>query len=512
MKFKMNLLNNNAKGECFPLSTHLSVLFVFVLSLLLVAPCAAAMQNKQNVYAGYRTLSSSLPAQRLMIHMGVWYPTRRKAGNVKVEDWSLRAARNAPVMPGPWPVIILSHDITGSAWTHHDIAAALAIRGFIVAAPTHDHDNGEDMSMLFSDRELPMRALQIRAALDLLLEHPQIGKEADRSRIGFLGFGMPASAGLLLAGGDLTPDAWASFCQGNTDVKQESLAAPVPVQEEENLRDAVEQDIAPEVSLPPISLPQAVPPKPVTLLPPKQDTLADTFLQNFPVTSAYADESVSQDVRALLHTSDSPWCSPYLSAKMSALVDGMKHRSLEREEKTAMMHTAVNARRLFFRRLSDSVARSHQRQIRLAKSDFLPAPPVALPLLPPLSHNNSVTDSRFRAMVFVSPGFSMLFSRESLAGVNTPSLFIGAELDAWNRPSEQAERFVDMLGHKPEYILLNDADTPALQAACPDSDPMASLAALCNSVDQETRKAVHTRLVSVLYEFFSRMLGRENLP
>ena len=188
----------------FRLRAPLGVLFVFVLSLLLAAPGVEARQSKQNVYAGYRTLSSSLPAQRLMIHMGVWYPTRRKAGNVKVGDWTFRAARNAPIMQGPWPVIILSHDVTGSAWTHHDIAAALAARGFIVAAPTHDHDNGEDMALLFSDRELPVRALQLRAALDLVLEHAQIGKEADRSRIGFLGFGMPASAGLLLAGGELT--------------------------------------------------------------------------------------------------------------------------------------------------------------------------------------------------------------------------------------------------------------------------------------------------------------------
>ena len=79
-----------------------------------------------------------------------------------------------------------------------------------------------------------------------------------------------------------------------------------------------------------------------------------------------------------------------------------------------------------------------------------------------------------------------------------------------NRPSEQAERFVDMLGHRPEYMLLNHADAPALQAPCPDSDPAGPLATLCNSVDQETREAVHTRLVSVLQEFFNRVLGREN--
>ncbi|WP_276819050.1 alpha/beta hydrolase family protein [Mailhella massiliensis] len=495
----------------FRLRAPLGVLFVFVVSLLLAAPGVEARQSKQNVYAGYRTLSSSLPAQRLMIHMGVWYPTRRKAGSVKVGDWTFRAARNAPIMQGPWPVIVLSHDVTGSAWTHHDIAAALAARGFIVAAPTHDHDNGEDMALLFSDRELPVRALQLRAALDLVLEHPQIGKEADRSRIGFLGFGMPSSAGLLLAGGKLTPDAWPSFCEGaEAAVPVQEDIPPAPAPDEETLPEAVEKDVRPEGSVPPISLPQAVPLRPAAQHTPSPDAPAGTFLQNFLVTPAYADEGISPDVASLLHPSDSPWCSPYLSARMNELVASMKHRSLEREEKTAMMHTAVEARRQLFRRLSDSVSRSHHRQLRLARSDALPTPPVALPLLPPLSHHSPVADARFKAMVFVSPGFSMLFSRESLAAVSTPSLFIGAELDGWNRPSEQAERFVDMLGHRPEYMLLNHADAPALQAPCPDSDPAGPLATLCNSVDQETREAVHTRLVSVLQEFFNRVLGREN--
>ena len=101
---------------------------IFMLTVLMLAPCAEARQKNQTIYAGYRTLSSSLPAQRLMIHMGVWYPTRRKSGTVKVGDWSFSAARNAPIMEGPWPVVILSHDVTGSAWTHHDIAAELASR------------------------------------------------------------------------------------------------------------------------------------------------------------------------------------------------------------------------------------------------------------------------------------------------------------------------------------------------------------------------------------------------
>lgn len=482
---------------------------IFMLTVLMLVPCAEARQKSQTIYAGYRTLSSSLPAQRLMIHMGVWYPTRRKSGTVKVGDWSFSAARNAPIMEGPWPVVILSHDVTGSAWTHHDIAAELASRGFIVAAPTHDHDNGEDMALLFSDRELPVRALQLRAALDVVLEHPQIGAQADASRIAFLGFGMPASAGLLLAGGEMTPDAWADFCGERTPVKpasedgDEDMTIPSP---ELTLPDTIKPDIRPDNEIPPISVPEVVPPKPVAehSIP---EELSGT-VQNFLVTPALADEGLSPDVRELLRPTDSPWCRPFLSGRMDELVESMRHRTLEREEKTVMMHVAVKAREQLFRRLADSVARSHQRQLRLARIRDIPTPPVALPLLPPLSHNTPVADERFRAMAFVSPGFSMLFSQDSLANVHIPCLFVGAEKERWNRPSEQAKRFVAMLGKNTEYQLLHQADAPSLQTTCPDADPAMPLASLCNSVDAETRDTIHARLVFMLQDFFNRVMGR----
>lgn len=483
-------------------------LLVCALVLVTLAPCAEARENKQAVYAGYRTLSSSLPAQRLMIHMGVWYPTLRKSGTVKEGDWTFRAARNAPIMEGPWPVLILSHDVTGSAWTHHDIAAALASHGFIVAAPTHDHDNGEDMGLLFSDRELPVRALQLKAALDLVLEHPQIGKQADAGRIGFLGFGLPASAGLLLAGGEMTPDAWPDFCQGSERTPADSPdSVPVPpaASQEESFSGSIEQDLRPDNAVPPIPVPQPMPTAPQALL---QSTLPGGSIQNFLVAPAMADEELSPDVRALLRPSESPWCSPFLSSRMDELVSSMKHRTLEREEKTVMLRTALTSREQFFRRLSDSVARTHQRQLRLARARAIPAPPVALPLLPPLSHDIPVADSRFRAMAFVSPGFSMLFDEKSLSGVHLPCLFIGAEKERWNRPSEQAERFVAMMHDRPEYMLLHHADAQALQTECPESDPAMPLTSLCNSVEPEVREAVHVRLVSVLLEFFDRVLGR----
>lgn len=187
-----------------------------LLTVLLTAPEALAKKEREVIHPGYRTLSASIPEARLLLQMGVWYPSARRPGQVKAGDWSFRAARNSTILKGPWPVIVLSHDVSGSAWSHHDVAASLAARGFIVAAPLHDRDNADDMRMLFTEHQLPQRALQLSAALDAVFAHPQIGEQADRARVGYLGFGLTAPSGLLLAGGHLAPEGLTAFRENVT--------------------------------------------------------------------------------------------------------------------------------------------------------------------------------------------------------------------------------------------------------------------------------------------------------
>lgn len=393
--------------------------FAFALAFSFASP-ALAQDEKPVIHAGYRTLSSSLPSERLMLHMGVWYPTVRRPGTVKVGNIAFRAARNAPITAGTWPVIVLSHDVTGNAWAHRDLAASLARRGFIVVAPTHDHDNSEDMRMLFSDRELPLRAIQLRAALDAVLEHKQLGPHADASRVGYLGFGTPAPAGLLLAGASLTPSGWRSFSEERKE-------------------------------------------------------------------------------------KGSPWLLPYMAARMDVLTEAMKHRTEERQEKTLMLENASDSRSRLFRRLDDSVTRSHQRQLRLARADALPQPPVALPLLPPLSHDRAVSDGRFRALALVSPGYSMLFSRESLSEVQEPVFLAGAGKDRFNLPSEQAERLLEMLPQRPFYLLLPNADMASFHTAGPDSDPALPLGGVY--AGRNDRVSI-LALLDSLEEFFAQAFAR----
>lgn len=474
-----------------PFSRFCKRLSFYALAFMFLLPCASgagAKENSKPIYPGYRTLSSSLPEQHLMLQIAVWYPTMRKPETVKVAELSFTAARNAPLCDGVWPVLVLSHDVTGNAWSHHDLAARLAQTGFIIIAPTHDHDNADDMSLFFSDRELPLRSLQVKAALDIVLKHPLLGKQADTERIGFIGFGTPASAGLLLAGASLASDIWPIF-YSPTPSSQPHDALPLhtaPSKEKPYFEPPV---------IPPLSLPQEVP------LEEKSKNSPLVPIQNKSLTNV---SSVLTTQPPSTARQESPWCTPLIAEYLDTLIKNMKQRSVERAEKLSMRNKAVKERERLFKRLTESVARSHQRQKRLANARNLPIPPIALPLLPPLSHDRSVQDLRFHALAFVSPGFSILFSKKSLDPVRLPTLFIGAGKERWNLPAEQAERFVAMLSDRAEYHLFPEADGPSFQSACQKADPLYPLGDICRSVSEDEREDIHARLADLLQDFFQR--------
>ena len=414
-----------------------------LLSLFLFLPAwkAEALQGAQAINPGYRSLSFSLPSQHLLLKLSVWYPTRRKPANIKEGPWLFRAARNAPVLTGSWPLIVLSHDSTGTSLSHHDLAAFFASRGFIVAAPTHDHDNAYDMSLLFHDRELFLRALQIKSAVDFILEHPQIGPEIDRSRIAYLGFGMPSSAGLLLAGAHASSDGWHDFYNLRCSESKNATTKGDPV--------------------------------------PKGVFSGD-------------------------HTMQSPWCAPMLSRKMDMLIKSMQQRAKDKETKIRYSNHASLERQRLFRRLADQSARAYRGYGMKGENGPLPHVPVILPLLPPPSDGGTMTDTRFGAMVFVSPGFSFLFDEGSLTRIRIPALFIGSAGDRLNIPQEQAERFASLMGGTAEYAMIGTCDAPSFQSKCPENDPAFALSSLCGSVSDAERILLHQQLCLILADFFVR--------
>ena len=169
--------------------------------------------------AGVRSLAV-LTQSNAQLSVLVWYPSRRSGGDARrtdFGDWSVRAEKEAPLLDGIFPLVLISHDSVGSALSSHETAAALATQGFIVITPTHTGDSMENAGGLYSAALVYHRPMQLRAALAAARADPFLGERMDAQRIGLLGVGAGALTALQLCGVDLDAAAYAGYCDGRED-------------------------------------------------------------------------------------------------------------------------------------------------------------------------------------------------------------------------------------------------------------------------------------------------------
>jgi len=94
--------------------------------------------------------------------VALWYPTAAAPTELYLRDslapcrlpallcrpitFDVRAAPDAAPADGRFGLIVISHGAGGLALNHRDLAAALAARGYAVAAPNHPRGAGNDVS------------------------------------------------------------------------------------------------------------------------------------------------------------------------------------------------------------------------------------------------------------------------------------------------------------------------------------------------------------------------------
>ena len=132
-----------------------SAVIMALLCLFITVPALA--DNGYN--PGFRTLGFWQQESGIRVDVNVWYPSVRAPRSLSYAPWTIRGARNGKPVPGRFPLILLSHPSSGTRFSFHDTAAALAARGFVVAAPTHPRDCMENMDHLFLWEQLKDRAL-----------------------------------------------------------------------------------------------------------------------------------------------------------------------------------------------------------------------------------------------------------------------------------------------------------------------------------------------------------------
>lgn len=111
-----------------------------------------------------------------------------------------------------FPLLLLSHGTGGSADSLDWLGAALAARGYIVAAPNHPGNNA--LEPLTPEGFLLWweRAKDQSQVLDGVLADRMFGARVDRQRIGAAGFSLGGYTSLLLAGARSHRQALLDFC------------------------------------------------------------------------------------------------------------------------------------------------------------------------------------------------------------------------------------------------------------------------------------------------------------
>ncbi len=125
--------------------------------------------------------------------------------------YTLSAAQDAPIDPGSYPLILISHGTGSSPFVHRNLAAHLARSGYIVIAPEHPRNNRNDNSLANTNENLVNRPRLISQILDFTLSHDTLAPNIARDRIAIVGHSLGGYTALAAAGGkpssiEVTPD------------------------------------------------------------------------------------------------------------------------------------------------------------------------------------------------------------------------------------------------------------------------------------------------------------------
>lgn len=169
------------------------------------------------VGVGVRRMEVPSPERGRALDVVVWYPADPRGSPVMLGDTPFfegtPAQRNAPIAEGHFPLVLLSHGagLAGQAEAMSWIAAPLAQRGFIVAAPTHPGNGGPKRSAA-ETMKLWLRPSDMSHTLDAMERAEPFAQHLAPNQVGVLGLSMGGSTALAIAGARFEPRLLASYC------------------------------------------------------------------------------------------------------------------------------------------------------------------------------------------------------------------------------------------------------------------------------------------------------------
>ncbi len=157
---------------------------------------------------GVKTLELTDAARARKLTLEVWYPAELDAnqsektvyraviGSTKF-DLSGRAARAAKLLPGKFPLVILSHGQPGSRYMMSYLTEHLASRGFVVTAIDHTGSTYDDLTQESYVSSIIDRPLDILFSIDAVAAEIT---NADSSHVALMGYSYGGYSSLNAAG------------------------------------------------------------------------------------------------------------------------------------------------------------------------------------------------------------------------------------------------------------------------------------------------------------------------
>ncbi|MEG0967870.1 MAG: dienelactone hydrolase, partial [Pseudomonas sp.] len=92
----------------------------------------AQAEPAQHWSVGLHRLVFADPLDARPVQALAFYPSTAPARSSRIDGYRVNASEGAPIAIGRYPLLMLSHGNTGTPLALHDLATALARRGFVV--------------------------------------------------------------------------------------------------------------------------------------------------------------------------------------------------------------------------------------------------------------------------------------------------------------------------------------------------------------------------------------------
>jgi predicted dienelactone hydrolase len=186
---------------------------VLLFSLILAVVAAKPLLAAESV--GVRMIAVASPARGTNLAVTVWYPALPGGEKTLVGDSKLlkgtEAFANAPLAPGRFPLILISHGSGARIQNLGWLATSLVRAGFIVAGPNHPGTTSGDSTPIDTPK-LWERTDDLSTVLTAMTNDPAWNSAIAEDRIGVLGFSLGGAAAMEIAGARANREAYARYC------------------------------------------------------------------------------------------------------------------------------------------------------------------------------------------------------------------------------------------------------------------------------------------------------------